>query len=227
MREFNLLGDYPQPDRPRVVARDLRTIHHRLVALRRDEDFFDGDRDYGYGGFRYDGRWVPIAERMCQEYGLDSDSSVLQINCEKGFLLHDLQQACDGLDVVGTETSTYAIDAALDSVKGKIQLSPPDVLPFPERHFDCVIALGVVYTQTLEGAVKVLSEIQRVGKGASFITLASYETEEEFFLFRDWTLLGAQILKKEEWREVLEHADYVGDYYFTSAESLNLVRRVD
>ena len=50
MREFNLLGEYPIPDKPRYVGSNLRTINHRIVATYRDKNFFDG-------GFKYDGRW--------------------------------------------------------------------------------------------------------------------------------------------------------------------------
>ena len=57
MREFNLLGEYPIPDKPRYVGSNLRTINHRIVATYRDKNFFDGDKNFGYGGFKYDGRW--------------------------------------------------------------------------------------------------------------------------------------------------------------------------
>ena len=58
--------------------------------------------------------------------------------------------------------------------------------------------------------------------GKSFINLASYEDKSDFWLFKQWSLLGTTILKKEEWKEVLKHCNYSGDYYFTNAKSLNL-----
>ena len=64
----------------------------------------------------------------------------------------------------------------------------------------------------------------RISKKLSFITLASYNNPEEYFLFKDWTLLGTTILKKNEWREVLNSIGYSGDYYFTNAQTLNLKR---
>ena len=91
MREFDALSGYPEPKHPRVVSPSQRTIHHRIVASYRDKEFYDGKRDFGYGGFNYDGRWLPIAQNMCKEYGLNNQSSVLQIGCDKGFLLHDLK----------------------------------------------------------------------------------------------------------------------------------------
>ena len=28
------------------------------------KDYFDGERQYGYGGYKYDGRWRPFAEKL-------------------------------------------------------------------------------------------------------------------------------------------------------------------
>jgi len=224
MAERNLLEGYPAPKEPRRVARNLRTIGHRLVAAERGPEFFDGDRNYGYGGFNYDGRWGPIAERFCSTYDLTEGGNVLQINCEKGFLLHDFLQVKQQINIAGTETSSYAIDHAMAEVRPHIRRALPMELPFEDGAFQLVIALGVVYAQTLSDAVRVLREIERVGQGRAFITLASYETAADYFLFKDWTLLGTLLLRPEEWCDVLEYAGYAGDYWFTSARSLNLIR---
>jgi len=223
MREFDALSGYPEPKEPRVVSSNIRTIQHRIVASYRDKNLYDGDRNFGYGGFNYDGRWLPIAQNMCKEYGLTEQSSVLQIGCDKGFLIHDFQQAQPGIKVCGTEVSDYAIEHAMDSVKPIIQKTSFIELPFNDQEFDFVIAIGPVYTLNLGDAIRCLKEIQRVGKGKSFITLGSYTDEESFRLFRNWTLLGTTVLREDEWVEVLKHAGYTGDYKFTGAKSLHLV----
>ena len=222
MREFNALAGYPAPAAPRVVGPEIRTIRHRLIAAARGKEFYDGDRRNGYGGFRYDGRWIPIARTMMTEYDLTAASSVLQINCEKGFLLHDLRQVVPGITVQGTEISDYAIETAMISVRPWIRKVPFTALPFPDRAFDVVIAIGAVYTLNLPDVVTCLKEIQRVGKGRSFITLASYETEEDRRLFEWWSLLGTTVLRPAEWVEVLQHAGYTGDYTFMNARVLKL-----
>ena len=225
MPEVNILAGYPKPTGPRFVGRNMRTIKHRLTAVERGKNFFDGDRNFGYGGFNYDGRWLPIADRIVKHYGLKDSSRVLHLNCEKGFLLNDLKQVKPSLEIFGTENSDYAIKHAMDEVKNSIRKVSSIELPFPDNFFNFVIGLSYVYTYSLSDAVKALKEINRVGTGNSFITLATYETESEYFLFKDWTLLGTLILKKEEWISVMEHAGYEGDYYFIGANSLNLKRR--
>ena len=154
MREFDALSGYPEPKHPRVVSSNLRTIHHRIVASYRDKEFYDGDRNYGYGGFLYDGRWLPIAKNMCQEYDLNAQSAVLQVGCDKGFLLHDFLQVYPSIKVRGTELSDYAIEHSMDSVKPHLQKAPFTVLPFEDQEFDFVIALGPVYTLNLGDAIQ-------------------------------------------------------------------------
>lgn len=224
MREFNLLNGYPNPNNPRFVSKNLRTIQKRIQATGRNKSFFDGDRTEGYGGFSYDGRWKLIAERIITEYKISKHSNLLHINSEKGFLLNDLKIKSPSINIFGTETSNYAKNNSMESIRENIFDANPKSLPFPNQYFDFVIAIGVVYGFNLKDSIKVLREISRVSKGKSFITLASYDTEEDYFLFKDWTLLGATILRKEEWVEVLNHADYQGDYNFTNARTLNLKR---
>jgi len=223
MREFDALEGYPEPAQPRYVGPGLRTIHNRIIACARGKEFYDGDRNNGYGGFIDDGRWRPIAQFMARAYGLDHRSAILQINCEKGFLLQAFQQLVPGITVRGVEISDYAIEHAMPSVKPSIQKGPWWTrLSFPDHAFDFVIAIGAVYALNLSDTIQCLKEIQRVSKGRSFITLASYETEQDKRLFEWWTLLGTTILRQEEWLEVLRHAGYTGDYKLTSAKTLKL-----
>src|SRR6058998_3062377 len=51
------------------------------------KDYFDGDRQYGYGGYKYDGRWRPFAENLIAHYALKAGDKVLDIGCAKGFLV--------------------------------------------------------------------------------------------------------------------------------------------
>jgi len=223
MREFDALTGYPEPVAPRIVHPNIRTIHNRIVASYRGEAFYDRERNDGYGGFNYDGRWLPIAKNIMDQYSLDETSAVLQIGSDKGFLLHDFLQLCPDMKVRGTEISDYAIDHTMPAVKPFVQKSPFTELPFADAEFDFIIAIGPVYSLNLPDAIRCLKEIKRTGKGKSFVTLGAYETEEDLRLFRYWTLLGSTVLSKNDWVEVLTHVAYTGDYKFNTARSLNLV----
>ena len=224
MREFNLLGEYPSPEKSRYVGSNLRTINHRIVATYRDKNFFDGDRNFGYGGFKYDGRWKKVADKLCDKYKLHDNSSFLQLGCEKGFLLKDLRSKYANMRITGLETSSYAISNTMNEIINDVKFCDNYFkLNYKDNEFDFVMALGVVYTHSLGDAIKCLKEIQRVGKGKSFITLASYEDQNDFWLFKQWSLLGTTILHQDEWKELLKHTNYSGDYFFTNAKYLNLV----
>ena len=223
MREFDALKGYPEPKQPRVVGPTIRTIHNRIRATYRDQEYYDGNRNSGYGGFKYDGRWVAVAQNMAKEYGLSESSAVLQLGCEKGFLLHDFHQLYPAMKVRGTDISAYALENAMPLIKPFVQQAAFTKLPFADGEFDFVMAMGVVYTLNLADAMQCLREIQRVGKGKSFVTLAAYRTEEEFQLFRWWTVLGTTVLHEDEWVEVLKHVGYTGDYKFQTARSLKLI----
>jgi len=142
---------------------------------------------------------------------------------EKGYLLYELNKISSGFFLRGTEVSDYALDETPIHIKNKIsKVSSLAQFPFGDNNFDFIVMLGM-YSLNLEDVIFTLKEIQRVGRGKSFITLGAFETEEEESLFRQWSLLGTTILSKNDWREVLEYVGYTGDYWFTTAKTLNLV----
>ena len=215
---------YPHSNVQRVLEKGFRTIRNRMVAAGLDEAYYDGARENGYGGFRYDGRWARIIPGLVDRYGLTSDSSVLEVGCKKGFFLHDLKEALPGIRVRGVENHPYPLEHAMDSVRDDVFLAPYEALPFEDGTFDFVMAYAAIYMLNLRDVMQTLGEIQRVGKGKSFVTLGAYESPEQRDLLLDWTLIGTTILHVDEWMDVFEETGYTGDYAFTTASSLNLVR---
>ena len=221
MKEFDLLSIYPSLKK-RYVSKNTRKIENRIIASYRGKEFYDGKRDNGYGGFKYDGRWQKIAKRIFKHYKLKDNSRILQIGSDKGFLLNDLKKIKPKCTVAGVEISDYAIMKTLKKVKKYVKKSNFYELPFNDNYFDFIIAIGPVYSLSLPDAIKCLKEIKRVGNGKSFITLGAYNNDRDLKLFKYWTLLGTLILNKKEWIKVLKHCKYTGDYRFKSAKNLNL-----
>jgi len=223
MKEYDI--GYPHSQSPRPIKKGSRVnIRNKIIAWEQGQEFYDGSRTSGYGGFSYDGRWSKIVPTIIEEYGLDNDSAVLEVGSKKGFFLHDIKQALPGIKVRGLEMSQYPLDNTMEPVREFVQLGEYDRLPFEDNEFDFVLAFACVYILNLPGVINCLREIQRVGKGKSYITIGAYRTEEEKELFQEWTLLGTTVLHVDEWLEVFKEAGYTGDYYFTTASSLNLVR---
>lgn len=221
MREFNLLYGYPIL-KSRYVSKNTRTIKNRIVASYREQEFYDGKRENGYGGFVYDGRWRKIAKNIFEKYKLKDNANILHIGCDKGFLLNDIKKLKPKSTVYGVEISKYAKIKSIKSIKKNIIRSSFNILPFKNNYFDFVIAMGPVYALNLRDSIECLKEIKRVGKGKSFITLGSFETRAQEKLFKYWSLLGCTILSKSDWRKVLKHCKYTGDFFFNTARSLNL-----
>ena len=210
MREYDALKDYPQSER--IVGN--RAIENRILASYRGKEFFDGHRDNGYGGMKYDGRWAAVAQHMCDEYSLIENDTILQINCEKGFLLAEFAKL--GMKTFGVETSSYARRHAHPQIKEFVKSSWSHETPV-----DFLIAIGTVYMLNLSDAMQCIRHIEE-SSFDSFITLAAYNNEEDLRLLKKWSLLASTILRKDEWVEVLEHCCYTGDYSFVTAESLKL-----
>ena len=129
-----------------------------------------------------------------------------------------------GIKVKGVENHPYPIEQAMEDVKNDLILCPYEKLPFEDNSFDFVMAFASIYMLNFSGVLSALHEIQRVSKGASYVTLGAYRTKEEKELFLDWTLLGTTVLHVDEWLEVFKETGYTGDYFFSSATSLHLVR---
>ena len=108
MAEINLLAKLPNTKRNLVQRHAAQTLENVTIAKQYGEQYFDGARDVGYGGYRYDGRWIPVAEDIVRHFGLEPGDRVLDVGCAKGFLVKDLMKVCPGLEVFGLDISEYA-----------------------------------------------------------------------------------------------------------------------
>ena len=202
----------------RVVKRKLK---NKFIAWELDKDYYDGDRNNGYGGFLYDGRWLKILPKFINRYKLNNKSKILDLGCKKGFIMKDLKILLPKAKVYGIEDHKYPIINAEKEIKKDIIYSKYYQIPFKKNYFDLVIGFSSIYKYNFYDVVKTIKEINRVSK-KSFFTVASYSDKKEKELFDKWTLLGTTILQKKEWIELFKILKYKGDYYFTTAKSLNL-----
>jgi ubiquinone/menaquinone biosynthesis C-methylase UbiE len=218
MKEINLLKSLPYVKRniqARTEAKDPEVIR---ISKQFGQMYFDGPRDYGYGGYRYDGRWLPVALDTIEHFNLKAGDRVLDIGCAKGFLVKDLMIACPGLEVFGLDISEYALKHCEPEVVGRLHLGSADSLPFPDNSFDAVISLNTIHNFKRESAVVAIREIERVSKGNSFIQVDSYRTPEQKKLFEDWVLTAEFHDYPDEWIKVFNEAGYSGDFYWTIVE---------
>ena len=103
-----------------------------VVAKKFGADYWDGERQYGYGGYKYDGRWLPLAENLASHFNLKPGQKILDVGCGKGFLLHEFRQAVAGIEVTGLDISQYAIDNAKPEIKCSLFQGSAEKLPFED-----------------------------------------------------------------------------------------------
>ena len=84
-------------------------------------DYWDGNRKYGYGGYKYDGRWKVVAESLIKIYKLKDNSKILDIGCGKAHLLFELKKLLKNSEVRGVDISHHALASAPDIVKNKFE----------------------------------------------------------------------------------------------------------
>ena len=215
MAEINLLRRYPQAKRNIAARSSAKSEDHIRIAREYGQMYFDGPREYGYGGFKYDGRWTPIAEDIIDHFKLKPGMRVLDVGCAKGFLVKDLMKVCPGLEAFGLDISEYAVMNCEPEVIGRLHVGTAEKLPFPDHSFDAVIAINVLHNLPQDLCIKAIEEVERISPGRAYIQVDSYRTPEEKELFLDWVLTAEYHDYPEKWKTLFEKAGYTGDYYWT------------
>jgi ubiquinone/menaquinone biosynthesis C-methylase UbiE len=216
MAEVNLLRALPRTKRnieKRAQAKDPEAIR---ISRQYGEMYFDGPRDYGYGGYRYDGRWVPVARDIIRHFGLKAGDRVLDVGCAKGFLVKDL--ADQGMDAYGLDISEYALRQTPPDMAGRFVIGSADRLPFADGGFACVLSLDTVHNLDRAGARQALAEIQRVSGGRAFVRVDSYRSPAQKEIFESWVLTARFHDYPECWVRLFREAGYTGDFYWTIIE---------
>ena len=214
-QEIDLLENYPKTKRNLDERLASKTEADRMIARQFGKDFFDGDRNHGYGGFNYFSRfWQPVIPTFQKHWGLTSNSSILDVGCAKGFMMHDLVELIPGITVKGVDISQYAIENAMEDMKSHLQVANAINLPFDNKSFDVTISINTVHNLDREECAKALQEIERVSRKGSFITVDAYRNEEEEKRMYAWNLTAKTIMSVDEWIAFFKKVGYTGDYFW-------------
>ena len=218
MAEINLLVRLPKTQRNIQKRHEAHTPENIAISRQYGEAYFDGTREVGYGGYRYDGRWIPIAEDIVRHFKLKPGDRVLDVGCAKGFLVRDLMEVCPGLEAFGLDISEYALMHCDPQVVGRLHLGSADKLPFPDKSFSAVISINTVHNFERAGALRAVREIERLAPGRGFVQVDSYRTSKQRDLFLKWVLTAKFHDYPDGWLQLFKEAGYTGDWYWTILE---------
>lgn len=184
------------------------------IAKKYGFDYWDGDRRYGYGGYKYDGRWKIVAQKLISLYMLRKTARILDVGCGKAHLLYELMRLLPESKVVGFDISKYGIAHAPKEVKPYLKVrQAQDKYAYPDKYFDLVISINTLHNLKINDLKKALSEIERTGK-RKFILVESYRNEQELFNLQCWALTCVSFFDKDSWIWLFRQFGYSGDYEF-------------
>lgn len=190
-------------------------VHCMMKAKEYEFDYWDGDRRYGYGGYKYmPGRWKPVAEKLIEIYNLKPGDKVLDVGCGKAFLLYEMQLLIPELKITGFDISQHGLAERHPDFKGDLfRYRAQDVYPFGDNEFDLVISLGCLHNLRIFELKTALNEIERVGK-QKYIMVESYRNDLEMFNLECWALTAESLFDTAEWISIFSQFGYSGDYEF-------------
>jgi protein-L-isoaspartate(D-aspartate) O-methyltransferase len=196
----------------RVTQRDKAEVAE--LALQWGYDYWDGSRETGYGGYRYDGRWRKVADAMIAAYGIRPGMRILDVGAGKGFLLHDFLEAVPEVEVHGIDISRYGIEHSMERVKERIVEGTAAKLPFNDKYFDLVISINTLHNLYIDELFSALKEIERVGRGGKYICVETYRNEREKMNLMYWQLTCRAFHTPTEWEWIFGKTGYTGDHEF-------------
>ncbi len=185
------------------------------IANKFEEDYWDGDRKFGYGGYKYiEGRWKKTAQDLITTYNLKNNSKILDIGCGKGFLLFEIKKILPNIEICGIDRSNHAIKNSPIEIRKYLNVfDARKNLQFKDKYFDLTISINTLHNFKIFDLCNALKEIDRVSK-KSYLCVESFRNEEELFNLECWALTCQSFFSTDEWLWIFDQNGYKGDYEF-------------
>lgn len=106
---------------------------------------------------------------------------MLDIGCAEGYYVRDAIE--EGIDAYGIDTSTYALENALDEVKNRISFGSLTEIPFGDEEFDVMTAFDVIEHIHPKDTSNAVKEMRRVLKPDGNIIITTPSTNFGSWVF--------------------------------------------
>ena len=216
MKELNIITSLHTKTKRNYIERMIdKKVECMTVSKKYGYDYWDGNRKFGYGGYKYiPGRWTQVAKKIIKTYKLSNNSKVLDAGCGKGFLLYEIKKILPKIKVTGIDISSYGIKNSKKEIK-KYLYKKDKRKPhkYKSNQFDLVFSINTLHNLEIDYLTQAIKEIQRVGK-KHYICSESYKNENELFNLQCWALTCESFFSKKEWIWILKNSGYTGNYEF-------------
>jgi len=199
-------------------------VHCMKVGRQYGADYWDGSRRFGYGGYKYDGRWSVVAQKLVETYQLPRNARILDVGCGKAFLMYELTRLLPQCEIYGFDISEHGLANAKEEVRSRLfKHRAQDPYPFGDKHFDLAISLTTFHNLRIYDLQKALREMERVARN-KYLVVESYRDEQELFNLQCWALTCEAFFSPDEWIWLFNHFGYTGDYEFIYFEGAGLAQ---
>lgn len=214
--KINLLKSLPKSWKKKPLKSRLKvTDADRVLSWKLDNEYFDGNRKQGYGGYKYDGRWKPVAKDFIDHYKLKDGAKILDIGCAKGFLLDEFGKILKNSTLCGVDISHYAIKNNKKKINKYLCVGNANQLPYPDDFFDLVISINSLHNILNINDLKIaFKEIKRVTKKNAFVSLGAYDTNKEKKILDNWAVVASVYMNTKSWIKFFKKIRYNGDYFW-------------
>ncbi|MEW6238984.1 MAG: class I SAM-dependent methyltransferase [Candidatus Omnitrophota bacterium] len=200
-------------DRKRTDLRKNISLEQKKLLETFEYEYFDSD--LGYGGYFWDGRFAPAAQRMADYYGLGKSSRALDVGCAKGFLVYEFQHLLAGeTNAFGCDISAYALKNGHPEIRPQLIRASAHQIGFLDRSFDLVVSVDAIHNLPEELCDQSLREMMRVSRRKIFLQVASYHTPAEKEALCCWGAALKTLRSAEQWLEAFAKIGYTGEYWF-------------
>ena len=187
------------------------------IASKYGYDYWDGNRRYGYGGYKYiPGRWTSVAKKLIKNYSLNNNSHILDVGCGKAYLLYEIKLLLPKIKIYGFDISSYAIKKSKNIVRKNLFVhNAKNKFPYKDKKFDLAISLATLHNLSINELFSCIKEIERVAK-KKYIMVESYNNFQELFNLQCWALTCKSFYYINDWNWIFKTNKYKGDFEFIS-----------
>jgi len=126
-REIDLLRNYPKAKRDLSKRLKQKTEQVRNVARKFGKDFFDGDREYEYGGFNYNPKYWSEVVDLRTISPLDEKTIIKSVSKTKKAIITDISNSFCGI----SSTISNTIYQNINNLKNKLEIISLPFCPEP------------------------------------------------------------------------------------------------